>query len=394
MDKLKFVVNRTTSKAERRQHAGREYLVAPTVAIVEGVMNGLLYTKDEMTRYMEVWNGKPLSLAHPKDQAGNHISANSPEQHAISPGFFFNASFEGGKLKGEWWIDIAKAEQIGGDAARVVKNLEAGEMIEQSTGLFLDVEETGGVFNNKSYVGVARNIRPDHVAILLNEPGACSIEDGCGTPRVNSQQETPEDIASKIIGKLQPFLTANFKEQQAMEERKKLIAALIANEKNPIKDKDRLNAMATEELEGLQSLLDIDAQSETPPVNNESDEGEDTADDTPPAVPTFPDELGEFAAMIQEFGGVQAFKETLSGIKANSDQARSTLVSQIVANTKFTEDELSSLGIPQLQKMAEATTPAVSGLHLRPAPIANEDQGGEWEAYESPEPALNGQGGK
>lgn len=392
-DELKFVVNRTTAKAERRQHAGREYLVAPTVAIVEGVMNGLLYTADEMTRHMEVWNGKPLSLAHPKDQAGNHISANSPDQHAISPGFFFNAKFEGGKLKGEWWIDTAKAQQIGGDAARAMKMLEAGEMVEQSTGLFLDVEEAEGIFNNQKYVGIARNIRPDHVAILLNEPGACSIADGCGTPRANNKQESDggiKEAAEKILNYFKSGFALD--REPAMNEKEKLIKALVANEKCPF-SAEQLDSSDENALKAFEALLAANeqiAESEA----GAPDQGDETEDEKPDTQNEVPESITEFAAMVDEFGGVGAMKEALASIKANSDQARNTLVSQIVANTKFTEDELSGLGIPQLQKMADAVRPASTGLHLRPAPTANEDQASEWEAYEAPEPALNGQGGK
>jgi Uncharacterized protein conserved in bacteria (DUF2213) len=190
MTELRFYTNKTASQARRHKHTdGKEYLIVPTVAIVDGVvMNGLLYTADEMARYIEVWNGKPLTIGHPADSAGNAISANSPDQHARSIGFFYNAKFEGGKLKGEWWIDIERCAKLGGDAQAVVNALEAGKTLEQSTGLFTDVEETTGVSGGREYFGIARNIRPDHVAILLHETGACSIADGCGSPRTNSQE--------------------------------------------------------------------------------------------------------------------------------------------------------------------------------------------------------------
>lgn len=190
MTELHFYTNRTAPKTRRHKHSdGKEYLIVPTVAIVDGmVMNGLLYTAEEMARYIEVWNGKPLTLGHPADAAGNAISANSPDQHARSIGFFYNAKFEGGKLKGEWWIDIARCAKLGGDAMAVVNSLEAGKTLEQSTGLYTDVEPAAGNSDGRDYVGIARNIRPDHVAILLSDTGACSINDGCGSPRTNSQE--------------------------------------------------------------------------------------------------------------------------------------------------------------------------------------------------------------
>ena len=40
-----------------------------------------------------------------------------------------------------------------------------------------------GDWNGKAYVGIARNYRPDHLAILPDMKGACSIADGAGLCR-------------------------------------------------------------------------------------------------------------------------------------------------------------------------------------------------------------------
>src|SRR5690606_20175922 len=44
-----------------------------------------------------------------------------------------------------------------------------------------------GELNGKPYTAKQVNLRPDHVALLPGEVGACSIADGCGAPRINSQ---------------------------------------------------------------------------------------------------------------------------------------------------------------------------------------------------------------
>jgi len=382
---MKIIANQITAKAERRQFDGREFLVAPTVAIVEGVMNNILYTQEEMTRFIEVWNGKPLPLSHPTDQAGNHISANSPDQHAKSLGFFFNAKFEDSKLKGEWWIDTEKAKALGVQANEVLKRLEAGEMVEQSTGLFLDIEPSEGVFNNKTYTGIARNIRPDHVAILLNEEGACSIADGCGTPRVNSDQgENNGNIATWIINKIEALFN-NHTEQIAMKDKQERIEAIVANEKCPF-DAEYLANASDEQLNKLEALLATNEPASTP--DPEPIEGDEPTDDN-----VLPAEAVAFMSMVEELGGVDAVKDTLNGLKANSDQERTDLIAQIVANTSFTEDELSGNDIAFLRKMAEQSKPAPTAMHLRPMPVSNV-QSDEWEDYVAPEAALNGKGGE
>ena len=197
---IRLVVNQSAASVRYVTHTdGREYLIAPTVAIVEGVMNELLYLEEEIDAYIDAWNGKPLVFGHPTGNGEeDFISANSPEIFAQSPGFYFNATYEDNVLKGEWWIDVARARKLSPHGEVLLSRLKQGEIVEQSTGLFTDVEERVGEYNGEPYKGIARNIRPDHVAILLDEIGACSVEDGCGTPRVNQEEpEQPETEASE-----------------------------------------------------------------------------------------------------------------------------------------------------------------------------------------------------
>lgn len=177
----------TVATPERRTHAGREYLIAPVVPIKEAVLNGELVLGEEIGRYVGSWNGIPLPLGHPTER-GVPVSANTPDLDARTPGRFWNAEFDGEKLHGEIWLDIEKCQQIGGDALRALERLEAGEPVEVSTAYWRDLEPvTGGTYQGKAYHGIARNLRPDHLALLLDEVGACSWQDGCGAPRINQR---------------------------------------------------------------------------------------------------------------------------------------------------------------------------------------------------------------
>jgi len=186
MQKLTFIAN-TISAVTETVYDGKPYLIAPVVAIREGVLNNILYLSEEFGRYFESWNGRPVPLGHPK-RNGEYVSANSPDIWANEvPGYFWEVMVEGDRLKGDIWIELEKAEKIGKPALDVVERLRAGDAIEVSTGLYADIEETAGTWNGKAYEGIARNIRPDHLALLPNEIGACSWDDGCGTPRVNQK---------------------------------------------------------------------------------------------------------------------------------------------------------------------------------------------------------------
>lgn len=58
-------------------------------------------------------------------------------------------------------------------------------LLEVSTGYWHDGRQQAGSFDGEPYREVQRSLLSDHLAILPNERGACSVNDGCGTPRVN-----------------------------------------------------------------------------------------------------------------------------------------------------------------------------------------------------------------
>lgn len=164
---------------------GREYLVAPLTLIVHGVLPGnrgpLYYPPKEIGRDPSIWNGVPLVLNHPTDPInGEHLSASSPGVYdRVGLGWVRNAHFDGTRLRAEGWFDASKTQQVD---KRVYAALNSGQPIELSTGLYTvnDPAPDGSTFNGRPYTHVARSYVSDHVAILPDSRGACSIDDGCG----------------------------------------------------------------------------------------------------------------------------------------------------------------------------------------------------------------------
>jgi len=168
------------------QMEGRDYLVAPMVMIVEGVLNGsngpLLYPKEELEKTPVVWNHKPIVVYHPSKN-GQPISACDPDViTSRKVGVIMNTKFEKGKLKAEAWLDPKRLAEVD---ARVAESIESGKVVEVSTGLFTDNEALEGEWEGKEYKGIARNYRPDHLAILPDQVGACSVQDGAGLLQLN-----------------------------------------------------------------------------------------------------------------------------------------------------------------------------------------------------------------
>lgn len=186
-----------------KKHQGEKHLVVPVVMMVEGVHAGshgpLYHPAEELGKIPEVWNGIPVVVYHPEDERGFYVSANSPElvdERVI--GRVYNTRFEDGKLKAEAWINENRAAQV---APEILKLLREGKVVDVSVGVFTDDDMIPGEWKNEKYIGVARNHRPDHLAILPNERGACSLEDGCGLG-VNENEKDGGDKSVVNVYKL------------------------------------------------------------------------------------------------------------------------------------------------------------------------------------------------
>lgn len=172
----------------RETYDGREFLVVPVVAQIEGVVNGEFVTKEELGKFPAAWEGIPIVVGDHPYQAGMAVSARTKDQLHKSPGWLFNTVVDKGKLKGEIWLDIKKSNALGGDAKNTLQILENGGRTQVSTAYFRDVEHKAGVYKGTHYDTIAHNLRPDHLALLGTKPGACNWKDGCGAPRTNQEQ--------------------------------------------------------------------------------------------------------------------------------------------------------------------------------------------------------------
>lgn len=164
---------------------GRQFIVAPMTILKSQVLPGskgaLYYPVEEIKKVSEQWNGKPLvSSTHPKLN-GRNVSANLPEIFQKQEiGRFYNSQVaNNGDNTGEGWFDVELTKK---HDSRIYNALVKGEKIEVSTGLYTEDKEApkDSVCNGVPYSYIATDYRPDHIAILIEEKGACSVRDGCG----------------------------------------------------------------------------------------------------------------------------------------------------------------------------------------------------------------------
>ena len=187
-----ITTNAKAGKPRKATLEGRDYLVVPMVMITEGVHAGsngpILYKEEDLAPTTNLWDHKPIVVYHPT-MNGVGVSACSPEvleSHKV--GIVLNTRWDKRhkKLRAEAWIETGKADKVD---ARVLDFVNNNRVMEVSTGLFLDPEGPAGVWNGEPYSAVAKNHKPDHLALLPDQVGACSVAKGAGLLQLNTKTE-------------------------------------------------------------------------------------------------------------------------------------------------------------------------------------------------------------
>lgn len=186
--------NISTTTINGQEH----YIIRGAVPIVDDiVMNGGLYPAEEINNSYQTMEGKLMPLPHPMVD-GKYVSANDPRAiNSYHVGAWAqNVSKSGDQVVMDVYINKAVAETKP-DGKRLINRLDemiAGtntDPIHLSTGLLTNKERKSGESKQKKYSWIARNMQFDHIAILLDEPGAGTPSEGVGI-FVNSEGEDVE----------------------------------------------------------------------------------------------------------------------------------------------------------------------------------------------------------
>lgn len=195
-------------RVEERTENGRKYLVASAVILKEGILPGnhgpLLYPGEEIAKSPGSWNSIPVTNGHPKKN-GQYVLFN--EAGIDSLGFLRNDQVDGKKRRVKVWFDI---ERWNKEDSRVIPAVRAGQRVGLSTGLRTRNHwvQPGTTWNGKQYVGIARDYKPDHLAILVDVPGACSLNDGCGINVNSAPQALIANQRQNFFQNLSSFLSS------------------------------------------------------------------------------------------------------------------------------------------------------------------------------------------
>jgi hypothetical protein len=325
---------------------GREHWVLPVVMLVEGVHTGslgpLFYNNEVISNSTDQWNGIPVTVNHPEDGQGNFVSVNSPDKNNSIVGLIYNAHMEDGRLKAEAWVDIGVLKEHYPTAYEYIKQ---GRAVDVSTGAKQkhDIEE--GTYNNEQYKAVVSNIYPDHLALLPEQVGACSWDDGCGVR--NSEIMDAKEKLSNLFKNFQDGIVALMGSEQEIKSNQInmsntsatpcTVNELIANEATHFTEDDRKWLEGQEEAQ-LQKLMP--KQSEPKPVVNHD-----------------PKEVVQ-----NYFGGANDPEQAIdlmpvalqaslrAGLRMHQEK-RENLIKEITANSEYEVDELKDWTDVQLEKL-------------------------------------------
>lgn len=225
-----------------------------TPVVDDIVMNRKLYPAAEIEKAYNTLERNPMPLGHPKVD-GKHVSARDVravnEYHVGA--WLQNVSHKDGKVTGDMYVNrqYAKSSEKGKRLINRLDEMISGtnsEPIHISTGLLYSGIAANGESKGKKYNEIATNMMFDHVAVLLDEPGAGTPAEGVGI-FVNAEGDEleievvnladadvpdPQDASFKtFFNQLKAFFSANSdstqKETDPMKEL--IVNALKANGK-------------------------------------------------------------------------------------------------------------------------------------------------------------------
>lgn len=220
---MKIQVNVTTKvnsqQIRREQHNGRDHLILPSYTLPANViMNGGLYPASEIDTHYKGLEGTLAPLGHPSVN-GQFVSAFSPEGINVGHIGAFNRNVKkaGNRVYLEKWVDIEVAQRSEGGKRLLerVDALERGESvppIHTSVAVFLEQLEANEEQKQSGAQWVAKITGMDHDAILLDEVGAATPEQGVGL-MVNA------DLAECVKVNSGALVGESFREKEARLDR-------------------------------------------------------------------------------------------------------------------------------------------------------------------------------
>ncbi len=394
---------------------GMEILNFPVKALREQILNcinclpgGEFVSAAEIKKTISEWNGIPLTIDHPRNNAGDlEFAGVNPEfLDRVKVGEITNARWKNGFL----WVDahlnrVKAAVSVEGRGI-IAALLGGGQDVEVSTGYGMELEFRSGSHDGDRFFFAQTDIIPDHLALLpIGMSGACSVEDGCGAARAAQQLVAasafaegdavpdPETKDGRIFAAIKSLLGLIEKDDPAGDpagnaadppegdnpkpgepggtplspknedgsmDRTALVLALVAATSVDF-SKEELEAFNDERLNSLATLAgcgcaDKDPPADPPKGNAEGDgsDGDDPPEEKDPAASSdgkapltlTAEHVAALDQVVAFSKNIPALEALVSNAQASADAEREELVSALTANERCVVGKEDLEGLP------------------------------------------------
>ncbi|WP_085841690.1 DUF2213 domain-containing protein [Enterobacter asburiae] len=335
-----------------------------TPVVDDIVMNRKLYPAAEIEKAYNTLERNPMPLGHPKVD-GKHVSARDVravnEYHVGA--WLQNVNHSDGKVTGDMYVNRQYAESSD-KGKRLINRLDemlagtSSDPIHISTGLLYSGIAANGESKGKKYNEIATNMMFDHVAVLLDEPGAGTPEEGVGI-FVNAEGDEleievvnladadvpdPQDASFKtFFNQLKAFFSAN---SDSTQKETDLMKELIVNALKA-KGKSVDGKTDAELMDAYNQMLAENADSkEETPEEKAAREKKEADDKKAKEQTTNSEEMPAWAKVLTE--QVTALN---SQINANSDKEKGEKRAAVKLAMNMSDEEVADLDGKALDAM-------------------------------------------
>lgn len=349
------VLTKVNSRNVSRE--GEMIVIRDVTPIVDGiVMNGLMYPGEECRNAVASLDQVPAPAGHPQDDEGNFISACKGK--ALAKNYIGAHVTNARHANGVTYCDIVvnESQAMAMDAGKeliarlnAAMNGERVDPIHVSTGLFCQAVQAVGSSKGKEYRAIASAIEYDHLAILLDQQGAGTPDDGVGMwLNAAGEQEQVETVT----------LYAN-EDDGMMEKIKAALVDLLA-----LFAKD----MGPEKEDAPDDEVEVDDEP-TVEVNPMKDKVVAALNAAGVSVEGMSDDqvLGAYVNMqikpVQE--KLTAANAKLAEIEANErtkqEAEKTELSTKLATNSALTVDDFKAMPVERLRELAANAAPILLG---------------------------------
>lgn len=338
---VRTAVNNAQIRRDKRN--GKDVIIVRSATLPDNcVMNNILYPADEIAKSFHTLDRTFAPFKHPMVN-GQYVSAREPE--AVNE-FYVGAWNENVRREnGRVWLDkvidveVANRTESG---KRLLDAINKGEPIHTSTGIFMEVDDSA----EAGYSYIAKNMYFDHDAILLDEEGAATPNQGVGM-MVNSKTEIPviNSVLDRAVDELEwaaGYLADAVDRVQEAEKKQSVIDKILS----------ALGITGKDKIPG--ESLKANGNSEEIPMPISEEEFKALADSVKALTANAENIAKSVADAVAD--AVKPLQEQVTALTANAAKAeeaeRTELTAKVVANNLLTEETAKTLSVNALRELA------------------------------------------